>query len=287
MNSPSKTIHLGANSLEAQLVTADGRVARGSSLPWPTSRGVLTLTHGPGLALAWVDGPGEPRSGLWGDDALDTDTTSAAPPVETALPFLGSLHGAVQTFAIRPEAAGLLQLRTSAPVVVRLTPQEGPPRVHLLETGGTLALPVALGRHLLAFRPLGSPRLSGSLELTWTRATPIGEGLGPEVLLGAGETQLFRFVTTRAGPIGLGVLADREVVTCVLLDELGIPLGEGLVQMPTLEPGHYLLALHAPADAALEAPIRARPALAGLEIPDSGPPAAVIQTYLKMAEVTR
>jgi hypothetical protein len=51
--------------------------------------------------------------------------------------------------------------------------------------------------------------------------------------------------------------------------------------MPTLAAGTYLLALHAPADGA---PVRVRPALAGLERPDTGPPAEVIRCYLDLAK---
>jgi hypothetical protein len=49
------------------------------------------------------------------------------------------------------------------------------------------------------------------------------------------------------------------------------------MQMPTLEPGTYLLMLSAPVDAA---PVRAKPALVGLVPPDTGPPEDVVKAYL-------
>jgi hypothetical protein len=51
--------------------------------------------------------------------------------------------------------------------------------------------------------------------------------------------------------------------------------------MPTLTAGTYLLALHAPEDAS---PVRARPAIAGLKTPDTGPPEEVIRQYLQPEE---
>ncbi|HBL26834.1 MAG TPA: hypothetical protein DD490_08375, partial [Acidobacteria bacterium] len=49
---------------------------------------------------------------------------------------------------------------------------------------------------------------------------------------------------------------------------------------PALEPGDSLLALRAPADGP---PVTARPALAGVVPPDTGPPDDVIRQYLQKA----
>jgi hypothetical protein len=48
--------------------------------------------------------------------------------------------------------------------------------------------------------------------------------------------------------------------------------------MPTLEPGRYLLVLHAPADGGA---VRARPAVAGLSEPPVDPPLDVVRRYLE------
>jgi hypothetical protein len=50
--------------------------------------------------------------------------------------------------------------------------------------------------------------------------------------------------------------------------------------MVDLEPGDYLLALRAPADGP---PVAARPALAGVVPPDTGPPEEVVRDYLRKA----
>jgi hypothetical protein len=48
--------------------------------------------------------------------------------------------------------------------------------------------------------------------------------------------------------------------------------------MPELAAGDYLLSVRAPSDSA---PIRIRPAVAGIEPPGSGPPPDVIRTYVQ------
>ena len=93
---------------------------------------------------------------------------------------------------------------------------------------------------------------------------PIDEGLGPEILLAAGETRIFSLTVERVAAVGLGVRAGADVVETVLLDAGGRCLGEGVVQMHELEPGDYLLTLTLPATAP---PVRARAVVVGLEPP--------------------
>jgi len=64
------------------------------------------------------------------------------------------------------------------------------------------------------------------------------------------------------------------------MDAQGRVLGEGVVQMPTLEPGEYVLAVRVPPDSP---PVRIRPVLAGTEPPDTGPPMEVVRRYLEQA----
>jgi len=53
-----------------------------------------------------------------------------------------------------------------------------------------------------------------------------------------------------------------------------------VVQMPTLQPGTYLLALGVPPEVG---PVAVRPALAGIELPGTGPPDEVVREYMSMA----
>ncbi|MEM8994482.1 MAG: hypothetical protein AAGF23_06790, partial [Acidobacteriota bacterium] len=57
-------------------------------------------------------------------------------------------------------------------------------------------------------------------------------------------------------------------------------VGEGVAQMHSLPPGRYLLALRVPRG---HAPVRVRPAVVGLEVPGTGPPPDVLQSYLALA----
>ena len=137
------------------------------------------------------------------------------------------------------------------------------------------------GQTDVTIRAVAGGTLRGPAEVLATPVQPIGEGLGPELLLGPGQSRLFSFTVTQTGPIGIAVRADADRVETTLLSSSGRPLGHGSMQMPTLEPGTYLLTLSAPADAA---PVRARPALVGLVPPDTGPPEEVVKRYLNAPE---
>ncbi len=157
---------------------------------------------------------------------------------------------------------------------------DAPPEVEVHPTG--TVLDAYLGENLRSsacghWVEVCSPAPPRSRRHRWS---PIREGLGPEVLLAAGASRLFSFSVTQAGPIGIGVRANPDVVDCTLLDRNGNRLGSGVVQMPTLKPGTYLLALHAPTGSG---PVSARPALAGVELPSTGPPEDVVREYMKLA----
>ncbi len=111
----------------------------------------------------------------------------------------------------------------------------------------------------------------------------IGEGLGPEVLLTAGDSRLFRFVLAETRRIGIGVNAAADRVEATVLDATGEPVGVGVVQLLELGAGTWFLALRQAADAP---PVRARPVLAGIDPPDPGPPDDVVREYLRLAGMT-
>ena len=118
---------------------------------------------------------------------------------------------------------------------------------------------------------------SAELELTATPITTVGEGLGPEVLLAPGSGHAFRFTVTETAKVGVGVRAEHDTVDCELLTADGAPLGSGVVQLHELEPADYLLLIHLPVDGE---PVRARPAVVGIERPPTGPPDEVVRDYL-------
>jgi hypothetical protein len=191
------------------------------------------------------------------------------------------LGGDARAFRLETAEPVMLHLRTAAPAATLLRRGEEAPDVEVHAKGAVRDAYLPAGGAELLLRALAGGTLSGIAEITTTPVTSIGEGLGPEVLLAPGATRLFSFTVTREGPVGVGVRASADVVQTTLLTSGGRSLGSGVVQMPTLTPGTYLLALHAPEDAS---PVRARPAIAGLKTPDTGPPEDVIRQYLEPEE---
>ena len=266
------TVHIRGAS-EAVLLGADGRVRRGREITTGGSGGSLLLWHGPGRLLCWLDRGGGLAEALWGLVGNLTASTVAPP---AAL----SLHGKAMLVRVELGHPALLHLRTATPVATRLVRPEGEPEIELHPNGCMLDAYLPSGSAELGLRAVSGLELAGSAELTASGITAIDEGLGPESLLPPGETRGFGFTVTREGPVGVGVRADSDAVTCTLLDRVGRPLGSGVVLMTTLTPGQYVLTLHAPARSG---PAKVRPAVVGIRPPDTGPPAEVVRRYLETA----
>jgi hypothetical protein len=255
------------------LLGSDGRIVRGRDLALGDGGGTLWVPHGAGLVLAWIDRRGEEAQDLWGAAPLAVQTN-----LEAAA--LVALTGTVQALRFTPPEPLMLHVRSATPAVTLLKRGAGPPEVEVHATGTVLDAYLGAEETVLGLRAIGGGALSGTAEVTTSPVTPIGEGLGPEVLLAAGATRLFSFVVKQDGPVGIGVRANPDVVDCALLDASGKRLGSGVVQMPTLGAGTYLLALHAPPSTG---PVTARPALAGIALPSTAPPQDVVRNYMKLA----
>jgi hypothetical protein len=272
--SPGARVHVRGARGEAVLVSSDGRIGRGSDLPAPAAGGTLLVPHGPGRLLVWLDAPGAEAAGLWPE--------SLSPrPLAVDLPASLPLSGPAQILRLELTKPALVHLRSATPGVTFVRRESGAPEVSLYAEGMSLDAWLPAGHAEIGLRAFAGGTLTGTAEVTATDATSIGEGLGPEVLLAPGATRLFSFEVPRPGPVGIGVRAGADVVETRLLTREGRLLGEGTVQMPVLEPGTYLLALHVPADAK---PVVARPAVAGLKAPDTGPPEDVVRRYLAPEE---
>jgi len=267
-------VHVRGAGAEAVLVGGDGGVARGADLPLAKEGGTLLVHHGPGLVLAWVDRRGEEAFDLWGGAGLPEGTLVTLPAA--VIPLAGTM----QALRLPPRVSGMLHLRTSTPVLTLVKHGEAPPEVEVHAAGAALDTYVAGEPVQIGLRALGGGTLWGTAEVTASRVTKIGEGLGPERLLPAGGTALFSFTVTREGPVGIGVRVSPDVVSCTLLDAQGKRLGSGVVQMPTLKPGTYVLELRTPAEGG---PVAVQPALAGIELPGTGPPDEVVREYMSMA----
>jgi hypothetical protein len=279
------TLHVrGADpaATQAVLLGRDGSVARGADVPVGRG-GVFLIHHGPGLLLAWLGVPGEETAALW------PPADRGAKPARVEPPASVPLAGRFAEFAIGGAGPRVLHLRTAEPVATLLHRADGSPdEVEVHRDSGRLDAFLPAGEARLGLRSLAGAQLSGVAEITLTPVTAIGEGLGPEVLLPAGGSRWFSFHVERRGPVGVGAHADSDVVEIELYDRGGRRLEAdrpgksrgGVVRMPELAPGDYLLALRSPAGAA---PVKARPAVAGLVLPDTGPPADVILQYLQDA----
>jgi hypothetical protein len=262
----------GATSQPA-LVGGDGSVQRGSDLPIGMDGGWLTIPHPPGLVLAWVDEAGDPSSGLWGGQA-------AGPAQDVTLPAVVPLSGNTMRLRLKVAAPTLVHLRAASPMLTRLDRGEGPAEVALHSSGVVLDAYLPGAASEISLRSIAGEMLSGTAELTGTPLTSIGDGLGPRAILPAGGSRAFSFSVLRKGEVGIGVKASSDLATSTLLDASGKVLCSGLIQMPTLEAGTYVLVVRIPETSG---PVTIRPAIAGLVPPDTGPPADVIRSYLEKA----
>jgi hypothetical protein len=267
-------LHVRGADGEPLLLSSDGTVARGGDVAVGSSGGTLLIPHGVGPLLAWLDRAGAPGEGLWGDVKAPAARGVTVPAVVT-------LEGASVLLRLSSTGPVMLHMRSATPVVTRLTRADAPPTIEAYPAGCNLDVYLPAGPAEIGLRALAGRSLWGSAELTSTPVLPTGEGLGPEVLLSAGGTRGFSFTVTRNGPVGIGVRADSDVVNTTLWTAGGQKLGSGVMQMPQLAPGGYVLAIHAPSGSR---PISARPALAGLTPPSLDPPDEVILSYVAPPE---
>lgn len=271
-------LHVRGANASVTLLGSDGVVRRGLDLPVSSGvGGVALIRHEPGLLLAWL-GAGDETAALWPQGI-------GASPVKVAPPASVPLSARFAELTLSGAGPRVLHLRSAQPLATLIHRPDGSrDEVEVHPEAGRLDAFLPAGESRVGLRALAGAQLSGVAEVTETPVTPIGEGLGPEVLLAAGASRWFSFRVERQGPVGIGAHAGADVVEIDLYDRAGHPLqGEekgGVIRMPDLAPGDYLLELHAPAAAA---PVRARPALAGLVLPDTGPPEEVIQQYLQEA----
>jgi hypothetical protein len=268
-------LHLGGAALGAQFVGTTGALAT-DARDIVIESGTLTVDHGPGAWIAWVDdGTAEGAAkALWG---------SAPPPAGAmvSLPATPPLGAALEAFRLVAPGPGVMRFAAGQPVVALLRHDGGKARA-VLAVDGVVTWRVASGESWdIAVRPVGGGALRGQAELTHVPATPL-EGVGQAVVVAPGEARAWSFTVTKDGPIGLGVRTDSRDLTVTLVGADGAELGRGMAQMPSLKAGSYLLVASLPASST---PAAVRPAVVGLVPPDTGPPEDVIRAYLVEAGV--
>jgi hypothetical protein len=310
-----------ADATDAALIDGAGGVRRGAELAGAPG-GYLLIRHGPGVVAAWVAGLLEP-----GQEQADSEkgwqAPLAAPATAVTPPATVPLAGRSVHLTLAGREPAVLHLRAAAPALTLLAGPGGE-TVAIHPAGVRLDAYLVPGVTHLGFSALGEGELGGFAELTTTPVTPIGEGLGPEILLPPGDTRWFSFHVAARRRVGWGAAAGAERVSCRLLQAdgravaPGSPGGQGatgisgttgsarprvpaepaspvppappvpsavtaradLLQMAELEAGDYLLVLTAPPDSA---PLRVRPVVVGLDLPDTSPPPEVIRHYLQEA----
>ena len=260
---PSK-LRVYGTPAEASFVGADGRVTRGHDLAL-SGPGTLLIDHGPGLVAAWLENAVAPDQAI----ALELDGS----------PRIVKLAGDAMRFTLAPKAPVLLSVRTTAPVIATVVAPDGNAVTEAFAEGGRLTRYLPAGSASIALQSAAEGPLAGDAEFVETPVTPMDEGLGETVQLGAGETRLYGFTLAQEQTIGVGLRASVDIAQCRLLDAGGKTLGTGIVEMHDLPAGSYVMAVTAPADTA---PIEIRPALVGLRRPDTGPPDDVKRQYLQL-----
>jgi hypothetical protein len=254
---------LVAGDATATFIGADGQVQRGTDLTLH-GPGRVILTHGAGLMAAWLEGQGAVP---WPMPAART----------VSLPQRLDLSGPAMRLALSPATPVLLQVRSTAPVILALG---GAP--HLYPAGAALNRYLSGPGELQVISPHDGP-LSGTLSLTATPVRQAVEGLGEAVALAPGDAALFGFSLASATRIGVGVQAEPDRVTVRLLDQAGRPIARGVAMLRDLRPGSYVLEVQVPPDAPATL---VRPAIVGLTPRPHGPPADVALHYMELVGLT-
>ncbi len=280
--------------------------------------GDLLIQHGPGTVVVWdaallaaataataaAPAPaGAAAAANAATAAAPWQAPLAAPAQAVTPPATAPLAGRFAHYTLDLPAAAVLSVRADAPALTLLrragdpaaaagAPAATDDAVAIHPAGVRLDAWLPAGVSHLGFAALGGGVLTGPAEITTTPVVTTGEGLGPEILLPPGDSRYFSFHVATRRPIGWGAAAAADRVSCRLLRGNGQPVspapataapgaaGAAMLDSAELDAGDYLLVLSAPADAA---PVRVRPVVVGLQLPDTGPPPDVIRKYMQDA----
>lgn len=269
-NAVAGTLRVRGNG-QAIWLERGGRVVSGNDIVIRDS-GILTFQHQPGTLIAWLEAPqaqSEKRLAAW----LKTLQETIVKPPQAV-----SLHGKQQVLKLHFEQAAMLHVHTTVPVVTQFFVGGQMPKTEAHLFGANINLLVPAGASHLVLRAVGADSLSGVATFITTSVSPLKEGAGTEVLLAPGSARLYSFEIKQQRPIGIGVRASSDIVRSTLFDEHGRALSEGVVQMQTLAPGRYYIAIDLPAGSP---PVRIQPIILGLNEPDTRPPMDVLRRYVE------
>jgi len=207
--------------------------------------------------------------------ALDGPAGVAEPDKEVTPPASLELDGRHMAIRLPAGPTRLVHIETEAPIVLR-----GKTAPSLFAAGAALNLVQGEQQPLdLSLDSAAAGPLTGTARFEIVPPLPIKDGLGPKLRLPPGQSRLFSFSLPEERAIGVGVRASVDIANCRLFSAAGEELGSGLVQMHTLKPGTYLLAVDVPADGVA---VDIEPALVGATPPGKGPPDEVKAQYLAL-----
>ncbi len=251
------------NPVELMVQDTAGRVVRGTSVPI-SGDSAVSLTHGVGLTVAWLSPLRE---------------FTGAPGQYLVEPGDIQLDGASQTLAFERSRAGFVSMQSATPLIARIQRNGLPDAVRVYETGINSSLFLPLGKSQLQLQALTSQNLQGSLRLVEMPEVELSEGLGARVGLLPGDSRVYRFSLDQKQNVGIGVQASIDIASAYLLNQRGETLGVGVTQKHELERGTYYLMVELPPEAG--AAVDLRPAIVGLEPPDTGPSKEIMLQYQK------
>ena len=254
----ARLVTAGDTSVTAATATS---VTRGRVVP-VAGAGHAVVHHGPGALAVWLDSPG---TSPWPEPSAEPVT----------LPMRMAMSGPAMALSFRTDAATLLHVTTTAPVLAGL--QQAAPV--LFAAGAELHRAVAAGPVSLQLFSADDGPLAGTVSVWAEPLVPLGEGLGEPVAIAPGGAAAFSFALAKATTIGVGVRAEPDRATARLLDATGKIVGEGVAQLRPLPAGTYVLEAQVPPDAP---PTVLRPALIGITPRGDGPPPDVVQSYLEL-----
>jgi hypothetical protein len=263
-------LHVSGN-VQALWLENGGRIAGGDDIAIQGS-GVLWLQHQPGILVAWLEAPGAQGAKSVGEWFKSLQETTVKPPQTV------TLKGKSQILNFNPERATMLHVRTNVPVVTHYVVEGAPPRTEAHLQGANINLLAPAGASRLILRAVGADNLSGVATVMASEVANLNEGAGPETLLAPGSARLYSFEIKQQTQVGIGVRASSDIVHSTLYNERGVVQAQGVVQMPTLLPGRYYLAIEMPADSA---PVLVQPIVFGLKKPDTRPPFEILRRYVE------
>ncbi|MBN1551309.1 hypothetical protein JW979_07565, partial [bacterium] len=266
-------VRLGGAFKKAFLITDTGNITDGKMLIWNGDAGKLIIEHDAGYGIAWFDNNSVNDPGIWGMAKPDKFMTPTIPSsIELTHP--------VQVLSIKNDEPFILHLKTGKPVIAKID-RHYTQSAQYFEKGAAINEYIAHGRVDIWLRGPTGQSMSDIAVIEKCPLYSLTNGTAPEMIIAPGMSLFYALTLKEEVTIGLGIQSSSPNVTCQLLDDSGIVMEHGLLQMKHLEPGLYLIKVSLAESAE---PAIVKPVVKGLEIPDTGPPENEIEKYIQLSE---